>query len=203
MYSELVSPNISIWAPGQSIIGRTYQPLKTLSNDSIPSSCSVPEYSQSLDLESTILLSSAMNMSSPNCLPTTVIAGQERQPVCEPGHHQITVTPTATRTINPRQGRRNKTFVDPCEIAPLKKRRIQVDMLNPDERDKVLQKREKNKVAAEKCRVKRREKMHNVRIEYEEYLESNEALQSEVKKLQEERDRLDQLLKHHHCTQKV
>lgn len=76
-------------------------------------------------------------------------------------------------------------------------------MLNPDERDKVLQKREKNKVAAEKCRIKRREKMHHVRIEYEEYLESNETLESEIRKLQEERDHLEHLLKHHHCVQKA
>lgn len=76
-------------------------------------------------------------------------------------------------------------------------------MLNPDERDKVLQKREKNKVAAEKCRVKRREKMHHVRIEYDEYLESNEALEKEIRKLQEERDNLERLLKQHNCVQRV
>lgn len=76
-------------------------------------------------------------------------------------------------------------------------------MLNPDERDKVLQKREKNKVAAEKCRVKRREKMHHVRIEYEEYLESNEALEKEIRTLQEERDHLELLLKQHNCVQRA
>lgn len=76
-------------------------------------------------------------------------------------------------------------------------------MLNPDERDKVLQKREKNKVAAEKCRIKRRERMHHVRVEYEEYLEANEALEKEIRKLEEERDLLEQALKKHHCVQKA
>lgn len=57
-------------------------------------------------------------------MPTTVIAGQERQPVCE--SQATPVMPPPTRSINPRHGRRNKSFVDPCEIAPLKKRRIQV-----------------------------------------------------------------------------
>lgn len=76
-------------------------------------------------------------------------------------------------------------------------------MLNSDERDKVVHKREKNKVAAEKCRVKRREKMHHVRIEYEEYLESNEDLEKEIMMLQEERDRLELLLKQHSCAQRA
>ena len=72
-----------------------------------------------------MLLSSGMNLSSPNCMPTTVIAGQDRQPVCESQQSSSTIIPQQ-RSINPRQGRRNKSFVDPCEIAPLKKRRIQV-----------------------------------------------------------------------------
>ena len=72
-------------------------------------------------------------------------------------------------------------------------------MLSPDERDKVIHKREKNKVAAEKCRIKRREKMQLVRIEYEEYLEANESLEKDLKKLKEERDQLEQLLKTHNC----
>lgn len=74
-----------------------------------------------------------------------------------------------------------------------------MELLNPDERDKILQKREKNKVAAEKCRVKRREKMQSVRVEYEECLVANEALEVDIAKLQEEKDRLEQLLKSHNC----
>lgn len=54
-------------------------------------------------------------------------------------------------------------------------------------------------MAAEKCRVKRREKMQGVRIEYEEYLVANESLEADIEKLQEERDRLEQLLKSHNC----
>ena len=63
----------------------------------------------------------------------------------------------------------------------------------------MLQKREKNKVAAEKCRVKRREKMQGIRVEYEEYVVANESLEKEIKLLEEERDRLEQLLKSHNC----
>ncbi len=74
-----------------------------------------------------------------------------------------------------------------------------MELLNPDERGKILQKREKNKVAAEKCRVKRREKIQGVRVEYEEYLVANEGLESDISELQEEKDRLEQLLKTHNC----
>ena len=66
----------------------------------------------------------------------------------------------------------------------------------------MLHKREKNKVAAEKCRVKRREKMHQVRVEYEECLETNEALQAEIRRLREEEEKLHRLLKHHNCVAK-
>ena len=91
------------------------------------------------------MLSSAMNLSSTG-LPTTVIAGgnDTRHQVCiDPSIQMAGLTaggptagtpsvsptppPPAIRSINPRQGgRRNKSYVDPCEIAPLKKRRIQV-----------------------------------------------------------------------------
>ena len=187
---------MSIWGSGPALVG--YQPIKPITTETVHSSSTTPEYSQSLNLESTMLLSSGMNLSSPNCMPTTVIAGQDRQPVCESQQSSSTIIPQQ-RSINPRQGRRNKSFVDPCEIAPLKKRRIQLQLLNPDERDKVLSKREKNKVAAEKCRVKRREKMQHVRVEYEEYLVANESLERDIQDLQDEKDELERLLKCHRC----
>ena len=79
----------------------------------------------------------------------------------------------------------------------------QLDMLSPDERDKVLHKREKNKVAAEKCRVKRREKVQQTRAEYEDYLEANESLEVEIRKLMEEKAMLQELLDNHNCVFKV
>ena len=76
---------------------------------------------------------------------------------------------------------------------------LQVDLLSPDDRDKVLQKREKNKVAAEKCRIKRREKVQQTRAEYDDYLEINENLDAEVRRLKEERQMLEEALKGHSC----
>lgn len=72
-------------------------------------------------------------------------------------------------------------------------------MLSPDQRDRVVQKREKNKVAAEKCRIKRRERTHEIRAEYDEYLEANEELESQIRKLREEQHALQELLDNHHC----
>lgn len=75
----------------------------------------------------------------------------------------------------------------------------QVDLLNPDERSKVLQKREKNKVAAEKCRIKRREKVEQTRAEYYDCQEANESLEAQIKQLQEEKQMLQKLLDAHRC----
>ena len=76
---------------------------------------------------------------------------------------------------------------------------FQVDLLNPDERTKVLQKREKNKVAAEKCRIKRREKVEQTRAEYYDCQEANESLEAQIKQLKEEKQMLQKLLDTHHC----
>ncbi len=171
------------------------------------------------------------------CLHTTVIAGAEQRHViaAAPEHH-LPIIPA------PKSRGRTKNFVDPCDIAPLKKRRIQVctharivgvtlarralqygcvsevaagsinithasilqvDLLSPGERDKVLHKREKNKLAAEKCRVKRREKVQQIRFEYDECLEANEALEAELAKLKEEKELLQNLLENHHCVLKL
>lgn len=135
----------------------------------------------------------------------------QRHAICSPVE-PLHVAPSKLRG-------RGKQFVDPCEVAPLKKRRIQVrkrqtslrtsilignflpqlEMLSPDERDRVIAKREKNKAAAEKCRVKRKEKVQRVRTEYEDCVEENEALEVEVRKLREEYQNVRELFDSHHC----
>lgn len=76
---------------------------------------------------------------------------------------------------------------------------LQLELLSPDQRDRVVQKREKNKVAAEKCRVKRRERSLEIRAQYEDYLETNEELESQIRKLREEQRVLQELLENHTC----
>ncbi len=63
----------------------------------------------------------------------------------------------------------------------------------------MLQKREKNKVAAERCRVKRRENVQKTRAEYDENLELNESLQADIVRMTEECRMLQEILRSHHC----
>lgn len=81
-----------------------------------------PPYSQSLELESRMLDVSTMHGYVPSpCMHTTVIAGaDQRHAVAAPERQHIPVIPA------PKSRGRAKNFVDPCDIAPLKKRRIQV-----------------------------------------------------------------------------
>ena len=68
---------------------------------------------------------------------TTVIAGSSRQqPVC-PGPPPLIAPAINLPSANP--GKRNrKNYVDPCVIAPLKKRRIQVkERLKENEGERV------------------------------------------------------------------
>ena len=55
------------------------------------------------------------------------------------------------RTVN-----RLPPHVDPCLLAPLRKRRIDENVLPPSEREKLLMKRCKNRDAAAKCRIKKK-----------------------------------------------
>lgn len=135
----------------------------------------------------------------------TVISGPAadcRHAVCPSVRPEMQI-PTTLSGL-PRTSTSGKTKMrgrteDPCQIAPLKKRKIQLEMLSPDQRDRVIQKREKNKVAAEKCRVKRRERNQEIRAQYEDYLEANEELESQIRKLREEHRILQELLENHSC----
>lgn len=181
---------MSLWGPGQAI----YKPTTTSAQASnAGSNPTTPAYSQCLELENKMLGSPG------SCMHTTVIAGSPRQqPVC-PGPPPLIAPSISLPSTSAGKRSRKNQYVDPCVIAPLKKRRIQVDLLNAEERSKVLQKREKNKVAAEKCRIKRREKVEQTRSEYYDCQELNESLEAQVKQLKKERQMLEELLKTHRC----
>ena len=82
----------------------------------------VPAYSQCLELENKMLDSPS------SCMHTTVISGSSRrQPVCAGPPPLIAPTISLPGTSSSTSGKRSrKNYVDPCVIAPLKKRRIQV-----------------------------------------------------------------------------
>lgn len=71
---------------------------------------------------------------------------------------------------------------------------MQLDLLSPDEQDKVRSKRERNKLAAQKCRIKRREQVQQIQVKYSEYLDAIKTLQAELTRLEEEDEVLQRLL---------
>lgn len=190
---------MSLWGP----MPHSYKPVATTciaTNTKQHSNCSTPStppYSQTLALEN--------QMVGP--LSQCLVGGNNRQhlPAAPPAASSVSMTLIPSQASGSASGKRTRktNFIDPCTIAPLKKRRIQVEMLSPDDRDKVLQKREKNKVAAEKCRVKRRVKVQQTRAEYDEYLEINENLDVEIRRLKEERQMLEDILNGHKCNLKL
>ena len=54
-------------------------------------------------------------------------------------------------------------------------------------------------MAAEKCRIKRREKVEQTRAEFYNCQETNESLEAQIKQLKEERQMLQKLLDTHRC----
>jgi hypothetical protein len=200
---------VSLWGPGQALCFKT----------NMTTSCNTPttpSYSQSLELENRMLDGSTMVTIPTHVSPlqaavisTGPTADCSRHVVCRRPELQLGPQTTIASMPMPMPGgatiksggisKMRGVTEDPCQLAPLKKRKIQVETLSPDQRDRVLQKREKNKVAAEKCRIKRREKNHEIRLEYEEHLVANEDLESQIRKLREEYRVLQELLDSHPC----
>jgi hypothetical protein len=131
---------VSLWGPGQALCFKT--------NMTTSASCSTPttpSYSQSLELETRMLDGSAM-VTIPAHVPplhTTVIstgpAADCRHAVCPPEMQQIpttlaTIPRPLSSSVKPTTGKtrmRGRTE-DPCQLAPLKKRKIQVSSMHYD-----------------------------------------------------------------------
>ncbi|KAM6953946.1 protein c-Fos-like [Aplochiton taeniatus] len=71
------------------------------------------------------------------------------------------------------------------------------DQLSPDEEEKRKQRRERNKLAAAKCRNRRRELTDQLQEETEELEKEQASLQSQVEELHAERQKLELLLVSH------
>jgi len=68
-----------------------------------------------------------------------------------------------------------------------------------EEEEKRRVRRERNKVAATKCRIKRRAHSTNVGTEYSEVVATQKKLEDEIECLQREKAELQSLLKTHYC----
>ena len=54
-------------------------------------------------------------------------------------------------------------------------------------------------MAAEKCRIKRRQKVHQTRNEYDGFMDVNDSLDAEIRRLKEEKQMLEEALSEHKC----
>lgn len=186
------------WGPGDAfhpVDDYRSSPLVTNQLSSLKPPAQVPggnlPYAQSLDLERTMINSTGVISSTAVCMAPhdTTVPEVTMMPRLQP---------QACIIMPPGMPQHGKPDIAE-EIAPLKKRRINAELLCPSEKQKLLMKREKNKKAAEKCRVKRKEESIKVRQEYDEYLDANESLQSEIRKLAQEKEKLETILKEHNC----
>lgn len=71
--------------------------------------------------------------------------------------------------------------------------------LTPEEEQRRKLRRERNKVAASKCRMKRKEHVNTLRQAAEELESANSQLETEIAYLTAERDQLEMMLDAHVC----
>jgi len=88
-------------------------------------------------------------------------------------------------------GKVNLTLTGPL------RRRIPDNELNRDEREKRKVRRERNKLAAAKCRQKRVDQTNQLVNETEDWEEKNATLQNEIAKLEKQKEQLEFLLQAH------
>jgi len=75
--------------------------------------------------------------------------------------------------------------------------------LSPEDYEKRRLRRERNKLAALRCRTRRRERIDNLEQETAEIEQQNASVENEISDLQKQVDDLQSLLKQHKCTKKI
>ncbi|XP_036438383.1 proto-oncogene c-Fos isoform X2 [Colossoma macropomum] len=85
--------------------------------------------------------------------------------------------------------------------APAGRRKGQKEQLSPEEEERRRIRRERNKLAAAKCRNRRRELTDSLQAETDQLEEEKAALQAEISTLMKEKEQLELLLSTHnpHC----
>eukprot|EP00117_Sycon_ciliatum_P044216 scpid74682/ scgid6207/ len=76
---------------------------------------------------------------------------------------------------------------------------IDTTRMNDRQVQRLERRRQRNKQAAERCRIKRREKSSQIRQELTLLTRSNDELEQEVIRLRSEMQGLQQMLCNHHC----
>jgi len=91
------------------------------------------------------------------------------------------------------------TVNDSINIALLLLHQSQKKTLSKEEEEKRRIRRERNKIAATKCRQKRRAHSNNVGSEYNQVCAKQKDLEEQIGALQREKEELKQLLETHYC----
>ncbi|KAM9201228.1 fos-related antigen 2 isoform 1-T1 [Dugong dugon] len=112
-----------------------------------------------------------------------------------PGHMALP-RPGVIKTIGTTVGRRRRD--EQVQLRPVKMDCTgAVRLLSPEEEEKRRIRRERNKLAAAKCRNRRRELTEKLQAETEELEEEKSGLQKEIAELQKEKEKLEFMLVAH------
>lgn len=99
------------------------------------------------------------------------------------------------------ESRRTEKGLDmPATFQGRKRERPQLTM---EEEERRMVRRQRNKVAASKCRVKRKNHVRILLKESDELIKSNNKLEAEIAQLRVEKDKLMEALKGHFCARHV
>jgi len=83
------------------------------------------------------------------------------------------------------------------EMPNLETKKPKIEQLSPEEEEKRRLRRERNKIAAWKCRQRRKEHMQQLTEESESVMESNSSLETEITALKAQKEQLEKMLKQH------
>ncbi|XP_056333117.1 protein c-Fos [Danio aesculapii] len=114
---------------------------------------------------------------------------------------QWMVQPTIITSVSPSQGRTDSN--EPAKSKPAGNkakcaaRKSKSEQLSPEEEEKKRIRRERNKMAAAKCRNRRRELTDTLQAETDKLEEDKAALQAEIESLLKEKERLEYVLATH------
>ncbi|KAL9954393.1 hypothetical protein ACROYT_G041925 [Oculina patagonica] len=86
-----------------------------------------------------------------------------------------------------------------CPTIDHRSKDLKKQQLTPDEEQRRKLRRERNKVAASKCRMKRKEHVNTLRKASDELEAANSQLESEIAYLTAEREQLEMMLDAHVC----
>ncbi|XP_052435770.1 protein c-Fos-like [Carassius gibelio] len=114
---------------------------------------------------------------------------------------QWMVQPTIITSVSPSPGRAESSEPAQSKAAGSKgkssARKSKGEQLSPEEEEKKRIRRERNKMAAAKCRNRRRELTDTLQAETDQLEEDKAALQAEIESLLKEKERLEYVLASH------